>query len=934
MTPRPAFPIHRSLAAAAAAGLLCLAAPAEAQQATPANTAALPPAAAAAMQSHVAQRSRQVQLAAARATGTIQAANVAASGETASSSASLLPFTRPLPAARLPIESAYSTGVAAGDWNVDGLSDLVTEASAGAAGILMLRQQPDADFAVTQKTGSFGSFTLRGDVTGDGLLDVVDVGIFDTWTYPGLGDGTFGTAKKTTLGEFCWWGDLGDLNGDGLADLVTADLFTDCKCVTVGLGLSTGKFGSRMSPEIGNSPAGVAIADFNGDGLPDVAALLQPTVGDNKVSVLPGLGDGTFGASVKTTMVDSFYAMDLAVADYDLDGQLDVAALELSFESPTFEGVISMLGQGDATFAQLGTYPCPIEGDALAQGDLDDDGDADVVTVNYDDYFELVGGGMSVLLGAGDGGFLPSVDLDLGGSPTRAIAADVDADGDLDVALAQELILQEDGEGSDLFAIIDLGLAVGRGDGSFPEQIDVAVAAPAVDAAAGDLDGDGDADLVVTRKGGESSTSAAAYALASPGDHGPTFAPAVSIALGQNGRHIGADDLDGDGLADLVLESTDEGGTLQVARNLGPIGGGGAQATGDLLFATAYVLGASGIDALALADLDGDGATDVLAARSAQWCLDVAPNAGFTFPAVNSSPTDVPGNMLALVDVDLDGSLDVLVGSSAESAVQPLLNTGGTLHSLPPFGVGSTPVDMVAADFDADGVPDLACLTDAGSRVRLLAGWAGFAEVASFTLTEPATSLLSLDLDRDHAPDLVLARPARTELLLRRGLGDFTFAATQSVHSAYGVASLRTADADGDLFPDVLVASAFEATAQVLLSESLFFTNAGHSLATSFGEPRLLASGAPFVGEAVSMWVSGVPAGAPGFLVLGLSPALQSFNGGVLVPSPDFATLVFAEQPIEDEWPAMPAGVAVWFQAWFEIAGEVGATNGVAGVTQ
>jgi len=265
-----------------------------------------------------------------------------------------------------------------------------------------------------------------------------------------------------------------------------------------------------------------------------------------------------------------------------------------------------------------------------------------------------------------------------------------------------------------------------------------------------------------------------------------------------------------------------------------------------------------------------------------------------------------------------------------------LLDAGGALLPQSPFAVTGSPTRVAVADFDGDDAPDLALLASGGTQVRLLAGHGdgAFTDASSFSLGSPAASLVAADLDRDHRPDLVLARPARSEILVRRGRGDFTFEATQSVAGPLTPGALLAADVDGDSFPDVVTCGYGEGAAQVLLSRASWFVDVGLGLTASYGRPRLVGDGVPAPGEAVSFTVSGLPASAFGFVVMGGAPALVTYKGGTLVPTAEFGQMLLPGGVLSDDWPDAAPGTEVWCQGWYVVSGEMSATNGVVVVGQ
>jgi uncharacterized protein (TIGR03437 family) len=179
--------------------------------------------------------------------------------------------------------------------------------------------------------------------------------------------------------------------------------------------------------------ASVAFGDFNGDGKLDMAVAGQ---GATSVSVFLGKGDGTFSKAILSALPEPAFgfANDIAVADFDGDGHPDIAvSLGVQGENNVAQEVVVLLGKGDGTFPVSHVSPGAIVG--FVSADINGDKIPDLIGLtipNLELSFPLIGGTLSVRLGNGDGTFQPPDAI----TPQSAlfVVADLNRDGSPDIA--------------------------------------------------------------------------------------------------------------------------------------------------------------------------------------------------------------------------------------------------------------------------------------------------------------------------------------------------------------------------------------------------------------------------------------------------------------------------------------------------------------------
>jgi hypothetical protein len=251
---------------------------------------------------------------------------------------------------------------------------------------------------------------------------------------------------------------------------------------------------TQTNIKLGESPGGIATADFNGDGQPDLA-VSEPCGGDSgcfpntsgNIAILLGRHDGTFFVAPAVAVGNIPEA--LATGDFNGDGKIDIAVANIGGSSVTI-----LLNDGLGGFTPApSTVSVDNNPNSIAVGDFNRDGKLDFAVTNSGAVVcspaGCQAGAVSIRLGCGDGTFTAAASIEgTGNTPERVTAADLNRDGILD------LVLEID---ASPYVFIYAGL----GDGTFS-----AVASPAVPSVSdslpalslGDVNRDGNLDLMFT----------------------------------------------------------------------------------------------------------------------------------------------------------------------------------------------------------------------------------------------------------------------------------------------------------------------------------------------------------------------------------------------------------------------------------------------------
>jgi|GEM_PF-5414703 len=262
------------------------------------------------------------------------------------------------------------------------------------------------------------------DLNGDGLIDcaVSDATAHNVAVYLNLGNETFAPAVFYGVGAEPLGLAAADIDGDGDVDLITANPVANTIAVLRNNG--NGTFGSPTVIAVGQNPYDVLAADLDGDGHLDLAIA---NAGSNNVMVLWNQGNGTF--SSPTTLATAAFPLSIASGDFDNDGDIDLVVAN------HFVAKLSLLiNNGGRSFAAYSTVNDPNPGPySVITADFNGDGKLDLATGHGS---SAPSNKISVFLNSGNASFAPPATFTVGASPLNPTCGDIDGDGDIDIIAA------------------------------------------------------------------------------------------------------------------------------------------------------------------------------------------------------------------------------------------------------------------------------------------------------------------------------------------------------------------------------------------------------------------------------------------------------------------------------------------------------------------
>jgi hypothetical protein len=445
-----------------------------------------------------------------------------------------------------------------------------TATAASAGGTLTLTPTAPAGQAADFKPGETVFVTVPRAVQGSNGAPAAPYVYQFTAATTG-GSGSFPTGAEVEVGSIPFIigpidATVADVDGDGDLDLLTAnysevDVYSNT--VSVRLNDGSGRFSGTTEVSVGTNPQRVVAGDVDGDGDLDILTANIPLGFDAPGTVSVRLNDsqGHFSGATEVSVGNS--PSGIALGDMDGDGDLDIV-------TTNYRGNIHVrLNDGKGAFS--GTVEKQVVYNSLTPllGDIDGDGDLDVLTPQSGGVFSSQPGIVSILLNDGSGNLANPTMIESGIGTANVALGDVDGDGDLDLLAAsagfQDHYTEGGPPGSGTSSVGSyISVRLNDGQGSFAEaskttiREDKALVNGLLNMKLGDVDGDGDLDAFTSYN--NFTSNAQGYFADDKGsvsvllnDGSGRFTAITTASTGLSPRGMDLGDLDGDGDLDFVM---------------------------------------------------------------------------------------------------------------------------------------------------------------------------------------------------------------------------------------------------------------------------------------------------------------------------------------------------------------------------------------------
>lgn len=656
---------------------------------------------------------------------------------------------------------------------------------------------PGFALPVSFSIGASPFFVSEGDFNSDGIIDLVTANNNSAISiFLGNSSGSFSTPTSLPTGASPSQIVVDDFNNDGKQDIAVAARNSGNISLFLGSPTTPGTFASAINVSIGVGTVSLASADFNQDGRKDFTAASVANNGGSLLFVVFANGSGGFSAPVTLTSTNPNF---VNAKDINKDGKTDIITSSRG-------GVVSVL-MGDG----LGGFTAPIntstnsDSASFSVGDLNNDGNLDVATAN------LTNGSSSILLGDGTGSFTVSSLTVGGGSTTGIEIADINLDGKADLAISSsanvvsffagngdgtfsarrafptgavpnsilstdidrdgKLDLVTSNQNSGNFSVLINTLSSPCVTPSFAATTNSTAGIGSLKNAVGDVNLDGKPDVIIAN------TAANNFSVLLGNGMGGFSPTTVLSTLGLAPDSIVITDFNRDGKPDLAI-------TNRFSDSLSILLGNG---TG--IFTLNLTLPVGGINpaGLAVADFNLDGNPDVVTANvNGTGSISIFLGNGTNVNAptvinVGLSPEVATG------DFNKDGKPDIVVSVASLNTINVLLGNGtGSFASPITFSSGGMmPFLQEVADFNKDGNQDL-LITNFASSTGLIFLGNGLGNFTPGLSISSAQRLRFADFNKDGNLDVFAGTDTGSNLRILLGDGSGGVLSTVNLPFTFG----------------------------------------------------------------------------------------------------------------------------------------------------
>jgi hypothetical protein len=568
-----------------------------------------------------------------------------------------------------------------------------------------------------------------------------------------------GNSRCITKGDFDNDGDLDVIMGNytgALDPLLSRLYFIEND--------GTASFSSPVPISSGARPLDVQSADLDNDGNLDLVVV---NFNLSRMAVMIGNGDGTFDAPVGYT--SDFGPNKITLEDFDGDGFVDVAITTNASTVNVF------LNDNGSPGTYLAFTSFALNGGSnpsgIYSGDIDNDGNIDIVTANDGN------GNASVLIGDGTGSFSAPTDYVTGTGCSSVVLGDMNNDTNLDILTSNE-------------DVDEISILLNDGTGSFLPTTNYATGSGPIALMVDDFDNNLNLDVVTVNT--QDNTLSV---LIGNGDG--TVQPQNTVGAINSPRNLITGDFNNDTFSDIIISCL-IGQVMPVY-----LGDGTASFnSGGNFFGT-------GNDPISLysADFNMDGFIDFVAINSLDNNATVYDGDGsgsnFTVSATLTSgnnPTSVIGT-----DLDNDGFEDLVIANYDDDDISVFMNGSGTFGAPTTYNANLTPIELRAGDINFDGNPDIVVLNE-NNQFSVLTGdgIGGFAAPVSYSTGNSPLGIDVADINGDNFDDVAVANSADNDISIYTNDGTGLFGAAVNRNAGNGPKSVTFGDLGGDGVPEIV----------------------------------------------------------------------------------------------------------------------------------